>query len=427
MNRAKHSIQSLTSFAVILLILLVAGIAAHGQQEQQYTQNKSDQTLRSDIRVDPVTHALGIQIPIASYPGRAGNKVPVTLYYSSKVWRIEFDDIYFPPSGSGAPRAQSNAKYAEQSVAGWTTSLDAPTIEFTFRFQSYDLTSTNYGQDGGPLGWRGFIARIHAHLPDGSTHELRKDDAPHNWGTESNYGYTGTYYSVDGSRMKFVFDPGVRSGVLFMPDGGRYTFPDPQGLVTLQASQYVDRNGNTLTYNSTTKQWTDSVGRLLGSPLPAAAGMGGSLTPRDVQYSVPGMGTSSLNYTFKWRYLSDPTTGETVLSNPDPDPNNRLYYPGSHKCTWPSQALTPRMFANAGSSLICASTKFNRVVLAEIVLPNNTSYRFRYNPWGEIDTIYLPSGGYERFAYNKIAALTYLKAPYDQGNRAVSDRWLSSD
>ena len=125
MNRAKHSIQSLTSFAVILLILLVAGIAAHGQQEQQYTQNKSDQTLRSDIRVDPVTHALGIQIPIASYPGRAGNKVPVTLYYSSKVWRIEFDDIYFPPSGSGAPRAQSNAKYAEQSVAGWTTSLDA--------------------------------------------------------------------------------------------------------------------------------------------------------------------------------------------------------------------------------------------------------------------------------------------------------------
>jgi RHS repeat-associated protein len=421
-NRAKDFLQSFTSFAAILLILVFAVVAAHGQQEQQYTQNKSDQTLRSDIRVDPATHALGIQIPLASYPGRAGNKMPVTLYYSSKLWRIEFDDIYPPPSGSGVPRAQSEARYAEQSVAGWTSSLDVPTIEFTFNRQSYDLTSTNYGQDGGPLGWRGFIARIHVHLPDGSTHELRKDDAPHDWDSETNYGYTGTYYSVDGSRMRFDFDPGVRSGVLFMPDGGRYTFPDSQGLPA-KANQYTDRNGNTLTYNSTTKQWTDSVGRSLGVPLPSAVG----LTPGDIQYSVPGMASSSLTYTFKWRYLSDPTTGETVLSNPDPDPNNRLYYPGSHKCTWPAQSLTPRMFANAGTSIICASTKFNKVVLAEIVLPNNTSYRFRYNPYGEIDTIYLPSGGYERFQYNKIPPLTYLKAPYDQGNRAVTDRWLSSD
>jgi hypothetical protein len=341
--------------------------------------------------------------------------MPVTLYYSSKLWRIEFDDIYEPP-GSGAPRAQSNARFAEQSVAGWTSSVDVPTIEFTFRWQSYDLTSSNNGQDGGPTGWRGFIARIHVHMPDGTTHELRKDDAPHNWATESNYGFTGAYYAVDGSRMRFDFDPGTHGGVLYEPDGGRYTFPDPQGLLTIKANQYTDRNGNTLTYNSTTKQWTDTLGRSISSPLPVPAGSGA--TPGDVQYSLPGMGTSSLVYTLKWRRLYDSTTGETVLSNPDPDPNNRLYYAGSHSCqTWPAQLLSPRMFNSSSLAPICASTKFNPVVLAEIVLPNNTSYVLRYNTYGEIDKVYFPTGGYERFQYGLIAPLTYLKTPYNQGNR----------
>ena len=421
-------IQLFVLFAIAFLVLPFIGMPAQAQQEQQYTQNKSDQALRSDVRVDPATHSLDIQIPLMSYPGRAGGKVPITLYYSSKLWRVEFDDIYEPPGSSGAPRAQSNAEYAEQSVAGWTSSVDVPTIEFTFFSQSYDLTSTNYGQDGGPLGSRGFIARIHAHMPDGSTHELRKDDAPHNWGTESNYGFTGTYYAVDGSRLRFDFDPGAHSGVLYEPDGGRYTFADPQGLLTAKAVQYTDRNGNTLIYNSTTKQWTDTVGRSFSSPLPVAAGAGATLTPGDVQYSLPGLGTSTLTYTFKWRRLYDSATAETVLSNPDPDPNNRLSYAGSHSCqSWPAQSVSPHMFDSSTLAPICASTKFNPVVLAEIVLPNNTSYIFRYNAYGEIDKAYFPTGGYERFQYGKIAPLTYLKPPYTEGNRGVTDRFLSPD
>ena len=432
LNHAKHFRQlflSLNRLGRVLLILVCIAITAQAQQELQQTENKSDQILRSDVRVDPATHAMAIQIPLASYPGRAGANVPVTLYYSSKLWRLEFDDIYDPPSGKGAPRAQSFANYAEQSVAGWTASVAVPTLEFTFKNQSYDLTSVNYGQDGGPTGYRGFIARIHVHMPDGSTHELRKDDAPHNWGTETNYGYTGTYYAVDGSRMRFDFDPGAHSGILYLSDGGRYTFAAPQGAFQSIATQYTDRNGNTLTYNSTTKQWTDTLGRNLSSPLPAPPVMGGSApTVGDVQYSVPGLGTSSLTYTLKWRLLNDPATGETVLSNPDPDPNNRLYYPGSHNCsTWPAQALSPAMFSSTALAPICASQKFNPVVLAEIDFPNNTSYRFRYNPYGEIDTVYFPSGGYERYVYSKIAPMTYLKAPYDQVNRAVTDRFLSTD
>jgi RHS repeat-associated protein len=423
-NRSNYLAQILPTF---LLITICCGISAQAQKEQQYTQNKSDQVLRSDIRIDPSTHALGIQLPLTAYPQRGGANFPITLYYSSKLWRLEFDDIYEPP-GAGAPRAQSFANYAEKSVAGWTSTLDVPKIDFTFRLQSYDLTSVNYGQDGGPVGSAGFIARIHVHLPDGSTHELRKDDAPHNWGTESNYGWTGTYYAVDNSRLRFDFDPGVRSGTLYLADGSKYRFPDPQGALNASANQFTDRNGNTLTFNSTTNQWTDTLGRALPLLLPVQPGQGATLTPRDTQYSIPGMGTSSITYTFKWRYLNDPVTGETVLSNPDPDPNNRLYYAGSHNCTtWPATSLTPRMFNSTSLTPICASQKFNRVVLAEIDLPNGASYRFRYNPYGEIDKLYLPSGGYERYQYANIAPITYYKAPYDQTSRGVTDRFLSSD
>jgi len=59
-------------FGNLLLILVCLAIPAHAQKELQQTENKSDQILRSDIRVDPATHAIGIQIPLASYPDRAG-------------------------------------------------------------------------------------------------------------------------------------------------------------------------------------------------------------------------------------------------------------------------------------------------------------------------------------------------------------------
>src|SRR4029078_512049 len=122
-NRAKHLVQLWVGS--LFLILVCMGIPAQSQSQLQYTHNKSDQVLRSDVRVDPSTHALGIQIPLASYPGRAGSSVPITLFYSSKQWRIELDDIY-PPPGSGAPRAQYFARFAEHSTAGWTTSAGVP-------------------------------------------------------------------------------------------------------------------------------------------------------------------------------------------------------------------------------------------------------------------------------------------------------------
>src|SRR5439155_4174539 len=75
----------------------------------------------------------------------------------------------------------------------------------------------------------------------------------------------------------------------------------------------------------------------------------------------------------------------------------------------------------------CADTLYNPVVLSEIVLPNGKSYRFTYNVWGEIDKFYLPTGGYEHYQYDKIIPMTFMKTPFAELNRGVTDRWVSSD
>ena len=68
-------------------------------QTIQYTHNKPDQTLRSEMRVDPSTLGLSIEVPIASYPGRGGTVIPINLSYSSKQWRIAFEESWLSNGG----------------------------------------------------------------------------------------------------------------------------------------------------------------------------------------------------------------------------------------------------------------------------------------------------------------------------------------
>src|SRR6185503_7661043 len=44
----------------------------------------------------------------------------------------------------------------------------------------------------------------------------------------------------------------------------------------------------------------------------------------------------------------------------------------------------------------------------------------------EITKVVYPTGAYERFDYEAVAGVSFLKAPYPQGNRGVVDRWLSA-
>lgn len=114
------SMRTLRSAGLFFITALVLFIASSESQAQsiQYTQNKPDQALRSAMRVDPSTLGLSIDVPIGSYQGRGGTSLPVNLSYSSKQWRIAYEESWL--SNGGLLRTESIPMFSEWAKAGWT-------------------------------------------------------------------------------------------------------------------------------------------------------------------------------------------------------------------------------------------------------------------------------------------------------------------
>jgi hypothetical protein len=83
-----NSISTCIRWFAILLLVLFAGKA--NAQDIQYTRDSADQNKRSSLTVDPSSLGLNLQIPLASYAGRAGASLRIALQYSSKVWHLEY-------------------------------------------------------------------------------------------------------------------------------------------------------------------------------------------------------------------------------------------------------------------------------------------------------------------------------------------------
>lgn len=300
-NGLGHRIRSTrASLCVVAAWCLIVGAsAARAQSNIQYTKNSSDTKQRGELRVNPATRAVEFQISFAAYPGRAGLNLPVTLFYSSKVWRVDYQGYVPGPvqsMGAGPGYIRTIAKYAEKTTAGWTSSLSFPQREFSGE------QGETYNQSGGPAVITGAPAgnnctdnggcfnvdRWRVRMPDGSTHELRSTDQPYSISNHSSI--SPDYYAVDGSGLRFQSS----TGTLFLPDGSRYLLTQTPG--------YIDRNGNMLTYDDGTRRWTDTLGRTIDDPLATAP------------YSVPGVGGVPIPYTLVWKKLSDPG----VLTTPQP-------------------------------------------------------------------------------------------------------------
>src|SRR6266545_8379442 len=110
------------SSAVFLAVFLAAASLA---QTISYTQGNLDQSLRSDLNVDPSTLGMSFSLTSGAYAGR-GPSLPVTLNYGSKVWRINYISSYSLYLLDNY--TMSSPEFSERAVAGWTTSLDAPYI-----------------------------------------------------------------------------------------------------------------------------------------------------------------------------------------------------------------------------------------------------------------------------------------------------------
>ncbi|HEX8720127.1 MAG TPA: RHS repeat-associated core domain-containing protein [Pyrinomonadaceae bacterium] len=402
-------------------VCLSLSYSAHGQ-DVQFTQGSVSSGLDNTV-----------QISLASYPGRGATGLPVTLYYSSKVWRVGYIRSVRENSGIYTiTRPVAEAIYAEHSASGWTTSLDVPRVEWPRQDDVYWYDGKPYHSSVGPYTYR--VARVFIHLADGSSHELRRADAV--YADAGVVEKSGVYYAVDGSRLRYDAD----AAVLYMPDGARYEMGD-DAVVRL-----IDRNGNALTYDRATRNWSDSLGHdLRGNipvPLPANPQAG------DYAYQPPGFAAP---YVFKWKYLSQVLTPDaqgqtpslrTLSSHYLPTPGQQPTSQGGSNFPQPVGAGVPTLFFSSGPSEDSDSMTyvvgrgqvqaqpFNPVVLAEVVLPNSTadnvvSYKFTYNVYGEIDRIVYPTGAYERCQYDAVPAMGRVSGPYDQASRGVKSRWVS--
>ncbi len=370
--------------ACLMWCLMAAPASA---QSLQYTSKSADLALRSDLKVNPSTHGLELQILLASYPGRAGSGLPVSLSYSSKLWRVKY--------GFYNPQTQQTGVmvlYSEHAAAGWTSSLGFPA--FDVKQPGEDEFYDNYGSPtiGCQVSNCYFVDRLMLRMPDGSGHELRSGDQP--LSGSSPPPLPDELYSVDGSHLRYKRS----TKELFLPDGSRYI------LTSSTSGQYIDRNGNTLTYAN--GQWTDTLGRAIpGLPL-------GNFG--DQSYSLPGMGGVPVNYIFKWRNLGD----AGVLAS-----GQQLSYITNQGCS--GAPTSPPLFGG-GSLCIANNYLFNPIVLHQIVLPNEQVYTFNYNAYGEITKVTYPTGGYERYQYGGVDTASWAGDPYSQGNRGVVSRIVSA-
>jgi RHS repeat-associated protein len=421
--------RMLKAVAMLFLLEVALGKSLHAQSlDYQYTQNTADGTLRSHARVDPSTLGMSFQLPMGGYTGRGGSSLPVMLYYNSKVWAVNYAFTKEPVQSSseqqivpppGETYTVLDSAYGQHSVQGWICSLSAPHIEWIgYINETYEFGKAKPCVPPPTDKPCEYISRIRVYMPDGSSHELRKDDLARD--ARSGPDFAGTFYSVDGSRMKFDAD----ANVMLMPDGGRYVF-SPRSFNEQTAIQYIDRNGNVLSYNQSTRQWTDSIGRVIDALLPVEPAMGGQnyaydpnrIAVGDTLYTLPGVEGAPISFHLIWKRLADSLTisaplryrGDFALNEIDNPP-----LPG------------PFLFTSLASNRIAVEDQlFDPVVLAEVRLPNGLSYKFTYNVYGEIDKIVYPTGGYERFIYDQIPGLAYLTPIYAQTNRGVVDHFIS--
>ena len=140
------------SLLVVLILLLALNIIIFPQgattPQAKNSEHTSDQNLKSISRVNPSTLAMQLNIPLANYPGRNGDSLPVGISYTSKVWRMKSIATYWyqlPYSQNRQYVTQLLPLFSEQSAAGWTSNINFPVIEE--RFDVYDQDGNKFNFD----------------------------------------------------------------------------------------------------------------------------------------------------------------------------------------------------------------------------------------------------------------------------------------
>jgi YD repeat-containing protein len=455
--QSRKNVLRRVNYPLSLIVLLLFLTNAFGQQTGN--ENSADRVLRGSGRVNASSLGMEFDLPLGGYPGR-GIDVPVSLSYSSKVWRNKpyFSYEYIGPGANSTfCIPSSEMKFAEDTASGWTSSLAVPYIEYTgvntvFNHEGFPISFTDVecplsGGGGGGSYPNTYIKRLVIHLPGGGSHEFRADDTIYPFtigstGSDSpSYApnWDTTFYAVGGSNMKYVQDSSLGIYRLWMPDGSFYDFNASSAHgADRKATRFTDRNGNYTSFygpnsvdeNNVTHPngyWKDTLGRIISIPVGLAAPTSPTTAQTPQLYSLPGM---SEPYKLQWKRLKGGSPEESAFLNTNENPryigNRRLYWGGNHTEEDLNDDGT-YLFQDNGeyNSLIQGGNEiFNPIVLTEVELPNGQKYQFKYDEFGRIVKIIYPTGGEEIFTYQIVPTLSKLELGADSGkaNHGVTNR-----
>jgi YD repeat-containing protein len=401
-----------------ILLLVICAISVRAQKTQ-YDRGTPPQHVAgvsplgsytsADIgTVNLSNGALNLKFPIGMVGGR-GFWLPLTLNYSSKIWSGS-EDTETDRDGSTKTVAYADfAKgddyvgYYERLRPGWTVGV-IPTL-----FNR--IVRINYIYDPN-LGYcyRYTLPKLTLMLPDKGEIEFR-DDAYDGMPLPSDCsGYVATvsrgrrWHATDGSGTIYISDIdnaaaqrfGNLSGVVITAEGMRYHFGG--GL----CDSITDRNGNKITIQNGTTI-TDQLGRVTTIQQNVADPQNPSVTLA-LLVTLPGYngphyykvktGLMSANY------RSDITPTLPVITG-DYDPLAYNYGWGT------ATRLFPKSYGRYAQEID------NWTVPTQLILPDGRLLQFKYNQYGEVAEVQMPTSGKVWYDY------TGLWAPFPRFPRAT--------
>lgn len=405
--------MKIRSILPITVCILISFIAASGQQTQ-YDKGTPPQLaagvssvgsyMSTELGTVNLTNGgLNLNIPLGTVGGRGNVAMPLMLSYSSKVWSASMDVDLEKASWTEQSVAYADydnqSSFAGASAPGWTLR--------TGMYLSTNFVRIKKILSGPSVGCYTYgLHKLTLNLPDKGEIEFRDDatdGAPLllNCNTQQTASRGTRWHATDGSGAIFIND--VDNGVGLFPTAnlsGTVIFADGTRFGTATNGAIVDRNGNKIT--STVDGYMDQLGRNISIQYGVNDPDNPAVTLA-VLITMPGYQGASRYYKIKTgimnqNYRSDINPTLPVI-NGDWDPEGWGYNWGT----------ATRLYAKSYG--LYAQRIDDREVLTELVLPDGRSLKFRYNEFGEVAEVELPTGAKIQYDYLYRPALPSGNSP----------------
>ncbi|HYV06506.1 MAG TPA: hypothetical protein VFB82_18060, partial [Blastocatellia bacterium] len=429
----RQSRTKATRFLTVIVAMLVLSLVSKAQdnQQSQYDRGTPPQhaagvsSIGSYIAADVGTVNLGngslnFKLPLGNVGGR-GFWLPLTLNYSSKIWSARRGDVFNPDPAPGHRDPVTWGQYSDDGAdityfvaGGWTIGA-APYL----RARGQGITSHhNPSNDCTDYDW--MLVKLTLVLPDKGEIELRddaKDGSPSSaildsFGCRAKDSGRGTrWHATDGSAAIFINQNndgvvnGDLAGVVITSDGTRYHFINAgivspigaTGVNHLARCDWVeDRNGNKIIISypdgfhviytdqmgrTTTVQWDDPLGTRLTDPDNPGVILA-------ILVTLPAAGGGLHYYKIKTGVMNANYRGGISPLLP--------VFNGNSEFTFVGTALF-NGGTDAGLDWIDG-----KPVLTQLILPDNRALTFKYNEFGEVAEVQLPTGGKVQYDYQSL-------------------------